>query len=134
MTKIGPHPLASAPAILTPDLELVTRRFGPGFYESLDTDFAGFAGHCLIQIHAFDATWPTWECHPAGDELVCLLEGDCEFVLRVDGEDQVRHINEPGQYVVVPKGVWHTARPHAPSRMLFVTPGEGTMNEAEPPA
>ena len=133
MTQIGPHHLSKTPAILTPAMQLVTKAFGPGFYESLDGEFEGFVGHSLIQIHAFESAWPTWEMHPKGDELVCLIEGDVDFVLRVDGEDQVVRVNEPGSYVVVPKGIWHTARPHTPTKMLFVTPGEGTQNEESPP-
>jgi hypothetical protein len=28
----------------------------------------------------------------------------------------------------VPRGTWHTTKVHAPSSMLFITPGEGTQN------
>jgi hypothetical protein len=35
--------------------------------------------------------------------------------------------------VVVPRGVWHTARVHAPSRMLHVTLGAGTETRAVKP-
>ena len=125
--------MSKTPAILTPAMDLVTKAWGPGFYESLDGEFDGFGGHALIALHSFEGDWATWEMHPKGDELVCLVEGEVDFVLRVDGEDQVVNVNTPGQYVVVPKGVWHTARPKAPSKMLFITPGEGTRNEAEPP-
>jgi hypothetical protein len=37
-------------------------------------------------------------------------------------------LTEPGAFVVVPKGTWHTARTAAPTRMLFITPGERTEN------
>jgi hypothetical protein len=37
-------------------------------------------------------------------------------------------LRDAGSYVVVPKGVWHTARTSVATRMLFVTPGEGTEN------
>ena len=81
---------------------------------------------------AFSEDWPTWEIHPHGDEFVYLLEGDTDFVLYTeDGEETVR-VNEPGSYVVVPQNTWHTARPYAPTKMLFVTPGEGTLNQPSP--
>ena len=32
-------------------------------------------------------------------------------------------------HVVVPKGTWHTARTSVPTKMLFVTPGQGTENK-----
>ena len=41
-------------------------------------------------------------------------------------------LSTPSDFVIIPKGVWHTARVHAPTTMLFVTPGEGTKNAAAP--
>ena len=64
--------------------------------------------------------------HSAGDEVVVLLEGVADFVLDLDGGEQVVPLSEPGAFVVVPRGVWHTARVRAPSRALFLTRGDGT--------
>ena len=86
----------------------------------------------LVQRFAFDEPWPTWEMHPAGDEMVYLLSGNTDFVLWVDSEEKVVSINEPGSYVIVPRGTWHTARPHEPTDMLFFTPGECTLNAEQP--
>lgn len=133
-TDPGPHKLAAAPYILTPGGDGVVKRMSPSFYAELDEDFDHFKGHTLVQVFAFSEAWPSWEIHPHGDELVYLLEGDTEFVLRTAAGDQTVRVSEPGTYVVVPKNTWHTARPHAPTKMLFVTPGEGTLNEAQPPA
>lgn len=36
-------------------------------------------------------------------------------------------------FVVVPRGTWHTAKVHAATTMLFITPGEGTENRESPP-
>ena len=88
--------------------------------------------HLLFSRFSFDAPWPTWEIHPHGDEFVYLLSGDTDFVLHTDTGEEVVRINEPGSYVMVPKNTWHTARPHAPTTMLFVTPGEGTLNSETP--
>jgi oxalate decarboxylase/phosphoglucose isomerase-like protein (cupin superfamily) len=68
--------------------------------------------------------------HPAGDEVVVLLSGAAEMVLdRGDGKETVS-LRQPGSFVIVPKGTWHTARIAEPTSMLFVTPGEGTQNKA----
>lgn len=133
MTTSGPHLLAKMPAILTPSGDAVLKPFSEGFFAELGDDFGGFAGHVLVTTFAFDEPWPTWEVHPKGDEFVYLLEGDTDFVLRTGEGDVTVRVHEPGSYVVVPKGAWHTARPHAPTRMLFITPGEGTLNAEEPP-
>jgi mannose-6-phosphate isomerase-like protein (cupin superfamily) len=81
----------------------------------------------LISEFAFTEDWPTWEMHPQGDEFVYLLSGAVELLLEQDGEVVSIPLNGSGA-VVVPRGVWHTARVHAPSRMLHVTRGAGTEN------
>lgn len=80
----------------------------------------------LMSAFTFSEPWPTWERHPAGEELVMLLSGDATVVL--DGPDgQVAtRLERPGSYVLVPQGVWHTARASVPTTLLFLTPGAGT--------
>ena len=83
----------------------------------------------LVATFAFDSDWSTWERHPAGDELVCLLSGEVRMVLDRDGAEEVVDLRKPGEYVLVPRGTWHTARTAVPTNMLFVTPGDGTENK-----
>ena len=132
MIDSGPHDLDTVRFILGPDGNGTNKVVNDNFYEELDEDFADFHGHVLIQKFSFAEPWPTWEVHPEGDEFVYLLEGDTDFLLRIGGEDRVVRVSKPGSYVVVPRGTWHTARPHAPTTMLFVTPGEGTLNAVQP--
>ncbi len=79
----------------------------------------------LVCILEQEATWSSWERHPAGEELVVLLSGRVDLVQEVDGAEQVVAL-EPGQAAVNPPGVWHTAVVHEPGSALFITPGEGT--------
>ena len=100
----------------------------PTLYEDLDRDYDGFAGKRLVACYTFSEDWPTWEIHPAGEELVCLLAGETTLVLeQPDGEQEI-HLSEPGSYVIVPTNTWHTARTSTQCTMLFITPGEGTEN------
>lgn len=103
------------------------------FWQDLDVRYGDFAGRTLISSFEFSEAWPTWEMHPAGDELVCLLEGEVELILAESDADHSHTLDAPGQFVVIPRGVWHTARPIRPTKMLFVTPGQGTENRPEPP-
>ena len=128
----GPYDLDETRLVLGPTHEATPQPVTPSFYEDLGRDFASFARHVLISRHAFDEPWPTWEMHPHGDEFVYLISGDVDFVLRIAGRDETLRVKEPGRYVVVPKGTWHTARPHLPTTMLFVTPGESTENRETP--
>jgi mannose-6-phosphate isomerase-like protein (cupin superfamily) len=129
----GPHDLNTMLYILGPNGKGTLKADGQDFYQELDAEFNGFAGHTLISRFSFDEPWPTWEMHPKGDELVYLLQGDTDLVLWRDGREEAVRIQIPGDYVAVPQGVWHTARPRGPTTMLFITPGEGTLNEENPP-
>lgn len=82
----------------------------------------------LVTFYTFDADWTSWEMHPNGDEIVCLISGSVEFILEIDGDNKIVALNETASYVIVPKGTWHTAKVKSPSRMLFITAGEGTQH------
>ena len=128
----GPHPLEAVRYILGPDGMGTNKSVNDNFYAELDADFGSFRGHVLIQTFTFADPWPTWEMHPEGDEFVYLIAGDTDFLLWQDGDERTVRVSEPGTYVVVPKGAWHTARPREETTMLFVTPGEGTLNAEAP--
>jgi mannose-6-phosphate isomerase-like protein (cupin superfamily) len=119
--------LSSTFVVLQPDQSTELVDVTPTVFEELDRRFDGFKGRVLISTFSFDSDWSGWEVHPAGDEVVCLLSGDVKMVLDRGGVEEVIHLQDPGSYVVVPKGIWHTARTTVPTRMLFVTPGEGTQ-------
>ena len=80
----------------------------------------------LMSAFEFSESWATWERHPAGEELVMLLSGTATLVLEEDGEEHTVELTGPGQYILVPQGVWHTARTSVATSMLFLTPGDGT--------
>lgn len=120
--------LSSTFVVLQPDQAMALVDVTPTVFEDLDRRFAGFKAHVLMSSFSFEADWPSWEMHPAGDELVCLLSGEAKMVLARAGAEEVTHLRQPGEYIVVPKGTWHTARTSVPTKMLFLTPGEGTQN------
>ncbi len=104
----------------------------PGLYAGLDEQFNGFAGCNLVAEHAFDADWTTWEMHPHGDEVLYLVSGAAMLHLHEDEGERIITFNTPGSFVVIPKGVWHTAKVASACRILFITPGQGTLNQVQP--
>lgn len=80
----------------------------------------------LMLAFTFSEPWSTWERHPAGEELVLLLSGVATVLLEESGKERIVELRTPGDYVLVPRGVWHTAKTTVPTSMLFLTPGEGT--------
>jgi mannose-6-phosphate isomerase-like protein (cupin superfamily) len=122
--------LSSTFVVLQPDHSTALIEVTPTVFEELDRRFDGFRGRVLISSFRFDSDWVSWEMHPVGDEVVCLLSGEVTLVLERLGVEEAVHLREPGAYVVIPKGIWHTARTSVATKMLFVTPGEGTKNKA----
>lgn len=100
------------------------------FYEKLEQQFGDFKGKRLISHYRFEQDWDSWEMHPTGEEFVCLLSGQVDFVLEQDEGEKTVSLNSPGQYILVPRGVWHTAKVHTPSSVLFITPGEETQSRS----
>jgi mannose-6-phosphate isomerase-like protein (cupin superfamily) len=107
---------------------------GAAFWSLPQAELDRLGSAWLISEYEFTSDWPTWEMHPNGDEFVYLLSGSIELVLEQNDGAHALAIVGSGA-VVVPRGVWHTARVHAPSRMLHVTLGAGTrtrpINEKE---
>jgi mannose-6-phosphate isomerase-like protein (cupin superfamily) len=79
----------------------------------------------LVCVLPQDETWDSWERHPAGEELVFLISGRVDIVQELDGREHVVELR-PGDAVINPPNVWHTARVHEPGQALFITPGWGT--------
>ena len=62
---------------------------GADFWETID-QHADLSRGYLVMVGPMDATWTTWERHPAGEEIVYLLSGSVDFVLDLpDGEQTV---------------------------------------------
>lgn len=121
--------LAEVFVVLTPDKVAGTVLNTPTVFEDLDRAYGDFQGHELIALFDFQQDWPSWEIHPNGDEIVVLLSGSATFVLRLEAGKREIALSQPGDSVIVPQGVWHTARINTQTKMLFITPGEGTLNE-----
>lgn len=91
----------------------------------------------LCSAFQFDCAWPSWERHPAGAELVLLLQGNARLLLEQQGEISEHLLQQSGDFVLVPAGVWHSADPlsgHDGScTLLFITPGAGTEHKPRLP-
>ena len=82
----------------------------------------------LVSEFLCESDWGSWEMHPGGDEFVYVLDGDIEFLLEMPEGLVNRRIEGRGA-VVVPRGIWHTAKVLKPARMFFITMGGGTKHQ-----
>ncbi len=98
---------------------------GDRFWQLPEAAMAQLGEGWVISEFAFTEDWPNWEMHPQGDEFVYLLAGAVDLQLEQGGEVVTIALEGSGA-ALVPRGVWHTAKVRAPSRMLHVTRGAGT--------
>jgi hypothetical protein len=99
-----------------------------GFWPKLMSGQLGdFHHEYLITLLRFSESWATWEKHPAGDELVCLVSGHVTLIQEREGEQVRTELVRVGDFAVNPRDIWHTADVHADSLVLFITAGEGTQ-------
>lgn len=101
------------------------------FWSQLASGALGdFHREYLVSCVTYDRDWSSWERHPHGDELVCLLGGQATVLLERAGTLEEICVRSAGDFLVVPRNTWHTAHTNVPTTMLFVTPGEGTEHRS----
>lgn len=125
----GPFHFTSTYLRLRPDASVEPLAVDGGFWERLSTGKLGdFHDEFLVSYHVFPDDWKMWEMHPAGDEIVCLLSGAVTFLFDEPSGERTLELDTTGDYAIVPRGTWHTAKVRAPALMLFITAGEGTQH------
>lgn len=82
----------------------------------------------LVSLFRFEESWDSWEMHPQGEEVVCVVQGHMTLRQELPGGSNQEYELGPGDYAINPRGVWHTADADAPVVALFITPGKGTTN------
>jgi len=119
--------LAGEPRMVAHDL-----RAALGDLPEMTMRFLASLNRCTLGVTRFSEP-SHWERHPAGDELLHVLEGEADVVTLTDG-GPVRSTVRAGSIFVCPRGLWHQVLPRSPLSMLFATPGEGTehSNAKEP--
>ena len=68
------------------------------------------------------------EMHPDGDEVLYLVSGRIRVVFPDDPVDDIDV--QPGDGLIVPKGMWHRVDILEPSQIVYLTPGPN--NEYRP--
>ena len=124
----GAFKLADHYLRLRPDSSIEVLNGGEKFWGQLMAGELGdFRHEYLVTTSTFSEDWPSWENHVNGDEIVFLLSGRTEFFLELATGTTSVVLDNPGQYVLVPRNTWHTARTGVATTMLFITAGEGTQ-------
>jgi len=100
---------------------------GDAFWSRPEAELARYGQGWLISEFECASDWPNWEMHPHADEFVYLLAGSATLYFELPTGLQAIPLVGRGA-VIVPQGIWHTAKVSEPSRMLFVTRGHETQH------
>ena len=79
------HELCSTFARLRSDASIEPLSVDAAFWARLSSgELGSFRNEFLVASHKLTADWSTWEMHPNGDEIVCLLSGSATFLLELN--------------------------------------------------
>jgi quercetin dioxygenase-like cupin family protein len=98
----------------------------PAWYQAYGAQFENLdGGGRLVTMHSFAEPWTSWEMHPHGEELVLCTAGTITIWQQTTNGNQAV-VLQPGDAIINPAGVWHTADVTAPATLFFITAGAGT--------
>ena len=82
----------------------------------------------LVAMHTFTESWPMWEMHPQGAEVVVCTAGSMTLHQEKADGSKATVALAPGQCVINEPGTWHTADIADEATALFITSGRGTQH------
>jgi mannose-6-phosphate isomerase-like protein (cupin superfamily) len=95
-------------------------------------EFAPFNSASFAVFHGDGVEASDWELHPDTDELLFVLRGSVTVeVLMADTSE--KHDLTAGQFVVVPRGLWHRHVDIRDLVELYFTPGTSVQSSLEDP-
>ncbi len=118
---------AAAPILAARDVALAQRDL-----PALKMRELGMLDQCTLGVFRFSGQAP-WERHPAGDELLCALDGDVDITVLTD-DGPVQTTVRAGSVFICPRGLWHRQLARHGATHLYATPLEGSEHSwAEDP-
>lgn len=125
----GPYNISNTYARLKPDASAEPLPVNESFWQELSNGkFGSFENEFLVTTQSFAQNWPVWEMHPKGEEVIILLTGNIDLILEKKTGNKIVRLQQQGDWLMVPKGQWHTAHVNALSTVIFITAGEGTLH------
>jgi mannose-6-phosphate isomerase-like protein (cupin superfamily) len=83
---------------------------------------------CFVFGRSFEENSGVWECHPQGDEMIFLLDGEADVILNQQDGQRTVELRIPGDFVRIPEGVWHRFHVVKPGKTLTLASGKGSQH------
>jgi mannose-6-phosphate isomerase-like protein (cupin superfamily) len=100
----------------------LTPAFWRGGGDKLDRVMGLFAFKSSRDLH------PSMEeMHPEGDEILLLVSGAMDVIVKEDGKEKSTAL-EAGQFAIVPRGAWHRLVMRKPGQLLFINSRKGMQS------
>ena len=96
----------------------------------IDRHAADGAEGRLVTMYRFAESWPMWEMHPNGAEVVLCISGSMTMHQEMADGSTAKTVIGPGEYAINPPGAWHTVDVDGEASALFITAGLGTQHRA----
>lgn len=116
--------------VISPSQKATVEKCDQSLYQRLDRNYNQFVDHKLVSCHEFEQDWTNWEIHPNGDEVIVLLGGKATFILDLPDGHECTDLEEEGSVIIIPQNIWHTVKTKVKTKLLFITPGEGTRHKS----
>src|SRR6266478_1582799 len=100
--------LADEPGMVAHDL-----RAALGDLPEMTMRFLASLNACTVGVSRFSGAPSHWERHPAGDELLHILDGETDVVTLTDA-GSTRSTAPAGSLFICPQGFWHRLEPRSP--------------------
>ncbi len=95
-------------------------------------EFAPFNGGSFAVFRGDGVDASDWEIHRDTDEFLFVIAGSVTVEILTDDTSTDIDLRQ-GQFVVVPKGLWHRHRNIVDLVELYLTPGESEQSDADDP-
>ncbi len=76
--------------------------------------------HWLFSEHFYQKDWTEWKMHPAGDEIIYLLDGSINVIINQANLSNTLKLRSNG-VITIPRRVWYTIQVISPCHVLNIS-------------
>ncbi len=118
--ELDPIDLSQTYTLLHPTGDVEKVKGGDQFWKTPRLNHDRIGTHWLFSEHYYANDWEEWKMHPAGDEIIYLLDGSIDVII-----DQAKLTNtiklRTNGVVTIPRQNWYTVKVYSPCHILNIS-------------